>query len=693
MKVGGFVCRCAAVFVLLCSCVLLAQAGVVKLKSSPLSPLLLPPLSSQERQPCEKVTQPTVRAALFGIGQYPSFESTQQLSNAENEVHLLGTALRNLGVKEVEEVFGKVEKDAFTERLQSVAERSNCGDTLVLYYGGHSILRDDSPVLIFSDATKFYRKDEYIPFDFMPGDPPRRHMWVPGMLDSAELLAYFSWLRNHGVNVFFILDAMQSQKLAGKMTVDNEVGSNLWRPFEPSWNGSSTPNAGAFYGIYLDAAYLMRLPKGVPNPKDYSVLSYSLATTLLASHEAESFRAITTSTSQKFKELGLERQSGFTCEASHPNRSPLAVGLPDSGRGEVKLRGREDRRIDITNPAAQRGAARVSGETLLIEGKVVASTVPTSISANETAGRINPDGSFSVSLPIHQGENKVALVAWFGESDFLPKPFTVVSGEGNQVMQEGKNYALIIANQDYKDPAYGKLDTPIGDASALSERLEQKFGFKSKVQIGEQTISLILNNATKVEMERALSKLRKVITPADSVLVFYAGHGIYEKETDQAYWLPVDAEAGEPETWLSAHDVQTAIQRLDARHVLVVADSCFSGGFRKRGTEAEDKSPRLQRLTNSMTRASREFISSGDIEPVADGGGHGHSMFARALLDALDQENKPFTAGEMFQLHVKEAVSGKSGQSPQYFPMKEGHDGGEFVFLPVAVDTTSKVIH
>ena len=261
----------------------------------------------------------------------------------------------------------------------------------------------------------------------------------------------------------------------------------------------------------------------------------------------------------------------------------------------------------------------------------------------------------------------------------------MVASEGNKLVQEGTRYALIIANQDYKDSAFGKLDTPLADAQALADRLGKKFDFKTSLTSNDQTTSLILRNANKRDMERALSRLRTVMTAADSLVVFYAGHGIYEKETHQAYWLPVDAEANEPQTWLSAHDVRSAIQRLEARHVLVVADSCFSGAFRQRAGEAPSPAgmSRAQFLINSMTRPSRMFISSGDNEPVADGGGGGHSMFARALIDGLDRQDKPFTAGEIFTQHVKAVVGGKSGQSPQYFPMQEGHDGGEFVFTPV----------
>lgn len=682
MKAFAAIWRSAILLAVLCSAIPAAHSGAMI--NAP--PLLLP-RQSVEGVRCDKASASVVRALLFGVTDYPALPRSGSLLGPQNDAALLGTALNNLGVNEVDILSGKVELASFVEKLQSTARRSHCGDSLILSLSGQATAHDYGlPFLLFSDATQYAHESH--PMPKAPGERVRRRVQAPGTLDSAEMLVYFDWLRGRGINVFFILDTMFGQRMAGQIPLGHGDDATLWRPFEQGTDATRGADGGAYFGIYEESSFELVPRRGESVPKMFGALTYSLATALLTSPQTAGFRALATSTAQSMKQEGVGEKSGLTFESSHPNRSPLAVGLPGNRGGEVPLRGREDRRIDITNPAALRGAARVSGHTLLIEGRVVAPTPPTSVEANNTAGRVNADGSFSVRLPIHRGENKVALVAWWGDSDFLPRPFMVVSNEGDQVVQEGKRYALIIANQSYKDPVYGKLETPIADALALAERLERKFDFKTTAQIGGQAFPLVLKNATKVEMERALSRLRKVLTPADSLMVFYAGHGIYSKELDQAYWLPVDAEADEPSTWLSAYAVQSAIQLLEARHVLVVADSCFSGGFRKRGTEPEDNSPRLQRLTNSMSRASREFISSGDNEPVSDGGGRGHSMFARALLDALDGENKPFTAGELFQNHVKSAVGGKSGQSPQYFPFptKEGHDGGEFVFLPVMVD-------
>jgi len=78
-------------------------------------------------------------------------------------------------------------------------------------------------------------------------------------------------------------------------------------------------------------------------------------------------------------------------------------------------------------------------------------------------------------------------------------------------------------------------------------------------------------------------------------------------------------------------------------------------------------------------------MASGGNEPVTDGGGSGHSVFARALLDGLrGMSERVFTAEELFHGYIKERVAGKSDQTPEYNPLRNsGHEVGDFVFVRV----------
>ncbi|MBP9070637.1 MAG: caspase family protein, partial [Bacteroidia bacterium] len=108
----------------------------------------------------------------------------------------------------------------------------------------------------------------------------------------------------------------------------------------------------------------------------------------------------------------------------------------------------------------------------------------------------------------------------------------------------GKFYAIIIGASNYSDPGIPDLDSlPIKDAMALKKVLSQKYIFdKENIKA--------LYNPTRRDIVIAFAEMSKKITSEDNLLIFYAGHGHYEKESDLGYWLPVDAEVGNPSNWL-----------------------------------------------------------------------------------------------------------------------------------------------
>jgi uncharacterized caspase-like protein len=611
---------------------------------------------------------------------------------ALNDVQLMSQALRNAGVQHVRALAGNVPLRRFVDEAREIALQSRCGDTLVLHFSGLGKTRDGRRLeLAFSDHLEDEPMTGERPVDARSTERDPAAQAANGSLDGSELLVFFNWLRDRGVNVVSIIDGCDSALLAGLSTDDAAAQSRwLWRPWDKPLAEGAKTDRGAFFGLFAPSpTFEERLPAGSIEAKTFGIWSFVVAQALLSEGGRARFRDMAATAMKVFD---TNRQSGSPArqytgspaiEASHPDRPMLATGLP--GQDSTTVRGRDDRRIEITNPALQRGATATSGDSILLQGRVFAPTRATQIDANGVSGQLNPDGTFSIKLPLKAGENRVAVVAWFGNVDFVPLWLTLMNQPGRTLTKSGRSYAVLIANQTYRDRSFQALQTPHADARALAEVLTTRYGFMTSLPSASgQPVSLLLQDASREQMTRTLSMLRKVLQPEDSLFLFFAGHGVKESETDSAYWLPVDAEKDEPQTWVSAGDVQAAIQRLIVRHVLVVADSCFSGEFRRGDPAAagSDAQGRAQFLGQSMLRASRRFISSGANEPVADGGGRGHSVFARALLDGLRDATEPFTSNELFTRHLVSRVAGKAKQVPQFFPMKEGHDGGDLVFAP-----------
>ncbi len=83
-----------------------------------------------------------------------------------------------------------------------------------------------------------------------------------------------------------------------------------------------------------------------------------------------------------------------------------------------------------------------------------------------------------------------------------------------------------------------------------------------------------------------------------------------------------------------------------------------------------------------MTRKrARTALVSGRLEPVADAGMGGHSVFARAFLTALT-ENPDVIDGQGLYDAIKRPVVLNADQTPQYSDIRRaGHDGGDFLFV------------
>jgi len=243
----------------------------------------------------------------------------------------------------------------------------------------------------------------------------------------------------------------------------------------------------------------------------------------------------------------------------------------------------------------------------------------------------------------------------------------------------GEFHALVIGNQNYK---YLKsLKTPLADAEAVAEVLKNQYGF---------TVDL-LKDADRYRTMRALSRLRRTMTDKkDNLLIYYAGHGYLDRAGGNAgYWQPIDAEKESSANWIATTEITPILKAIQARHVMIVADSCYSGELVTRDSGAQlatgmNKDEWLQRM---LERRSRTALTSGGLEEkVWDSGqGNRHSIFAEAFLEAL-RDNQGVLTGDTLFDRIKHPVIVNSPQTPQYGDVRmTGHEMGDFILVPKAL--------
>jgi hypothetical protein len=235
----------------------------------------------------------------------------------------------------------------------------------------------------------------------------------------------------------------------------------------------------------------------------------------------------------------------------------------------------------------------------------------------------------------------------------------------------GRYHALVIGNNAYTD--LSPLKTAMHDATAVAELLRTVYGF---------TV-ILLTNTTRDDIITALDQLRSTLTEQDNLLIYYAGHGMLDTSEERGYWLPVNAKPNSRIQWLSNTTITDALKAMAAKHILVVADSCYSGTL-VRGIDVvkpPSGSERDTYLARIAQKRSRTVLTSGGMEPVLDSGGGGHSVFAKAFLTALQENHDVLDGQQLFNL-VRRLVILNASQTPEYTDIRyAGHEGGDFLFV------------
>jgi hypothetical protein len=237
----------------------------------------------------------------------------------------------------------------------------------------------------------------------------------------------------------------------------------------------------------------------------------------------------------------------------------------------------------------------------------------------------------------------------------------------------GAYKALIIGINEYADPKIPDLDNAVNDATKIAGLLKTKYGFQFQMLLNER--------ATKKAIYKALRKLVKTSKAADSVLIYFAGHGDLDRTYDDGWWIPADARAGEPVTYFENVQIQKAMRSLKSRHVLLISDSCFSGTL---FGKSRDMPPVIddKYYLSLYNEKSRWGITSGNRTPVSDAGSGGHSVFAYHLIKALSQNAKPFLSTQEVYTDIAPIISNNSEQTPLCRPIRgTGDQGGEFIFI------------
>lgn len=260
-------------------------------------------------------------------------------------------------------------------------------------------------------------------------------------------------------------------------------------------------------------------------------------------------------------------------------------------------------------------------------------------------------------------------------------------------------WALLVGINKYPSPRMREFQLSYGvnDAVSMKKVLTDKF------KVPEDHVVLLTDEAAT--KDGILNALRDLTNPQkvhkdDRVLIYFSGHGATVKTGKGAefgFLLPSDADVdlndqSNPspyyKTCIPMKQIWDETEPIPAKHILFLADSCFSGLMAKsKGmTSRRDMGP--LRMISKLP--AREIITAGTAGQVAIEK-DGHGVFTKFVLDYMNAASVTWNDPDKSTLatdlatFVKSNVPKAAEQMPQYNATPDST--GTFIFVPDQFDT------
>lgn len=233
--------------------------------------------------------------------------------------------------------------------------------------------------------------------------------------------------------------------------------------------------------------------------------------------------------------------------------------------------------------------------------------------------------------------------------------------------QGSRTWAVVVGISKYqKLPGGQQLQFADRDATLFAEAIQKR-------GVSAQNVKLLTGvEATAEAIKSAVGNwLARAVRESDSVLMFFSGHGLFEREFGESYLLGYDSDPKDPYgTALSVSELGQALtRRVRSGRVLVIVDAVRRDFFDPESDPNSSKS--FEQAFDQLTAVRpglSAIIGSGPGEFSREGqrwGGHG--VFAKHLADVLLDGSArtgdlAATADELFHLlkgRVAEDTSGK----------------------------------
>ncbi|MEU2754227.1 AAA domain-containing protein [Streptomyces albidoflavus] len=179
----------------------------------------------------------------------------------------------------------------------------------------------------------------------------------------------------------------------------------------------------------------------------------------------------------------------------------------------------------------------------------------------------------------------------------------------------------------HQDVSYPALPSVRADVHFLGQVLEMP-------AVGGYEECSRVEDSPKAAVKQAIEGFLSAREPDELVVVYLSGHGAYDREDGQLYFVTTDTEAGrERQTALEAAFVIDQLEKCAARRKVLLLDCCFSGsavqGFRSKGAPAPAAMPVVEAGGVHVITASQHWEKAFTTDADQP------SQFTRAIVEGL----------------------------------------------------------
>ena len=224
-------------------------------------------------------------------------------------------------------------------------------------------------------------------------------------------------------------------------------------------------------------------------------------------------------------------------------------------------------------------------------------------------------------------------------------------------------FVLVIANENYKKVS--RVPFAGYDGKTFEQYCIKTLGIP-------QTNIHTLTDATLNDMRHEIKWMQDIMSVYKGeakVIFYYAGHGIPDEQSKNAYLLPIDGYGSDVTTGYSLANMYRILGEMPSKLITIFLDACFSGGTRNGNMLTSARGVAIKVKTNSPTGNMVVFTAAQGDETAYPYKERSHGLFTYYLLKKLQETKGNVTLGELgdyIQTQVKRqsVVTNGKLQSP-----------------------------